>query len=110
MDMNINEAPSCNHIATQTDVENFQKEDEKTYNEAKRKIKAYIDRIENLEQNKRYINTDIKYVYDELANEGYDKQAVKRLVVKRQKDQQLERIIEDNMHQYELALGMIYDA
>lgn len=48
-------------------------------------LKGYISRIENLEEQKKEISTDIKDVYNEAAGEGFDKKALREVIKRRRK-------------------------
>lgn len=48
--------------------------------QANEKLKKYIERIENLENQKRAIMDDIKDIYQEAKSEGFDLPAMKATV------------------------------
>ena len=50
-------------------------------------LRAFIERIERLEEDKKTVADDIKEVYAELKGNGYDTKAVRTLVRLRKKDQ-----------------------
>ncbi|MDB5599255.1 MAG: hypothetical protein JWN71_1299 [Xanthobacteraceae bacterium] len=74
---------------------------------AKDQLKAFIERIEKLEEEKKAIADDIKDVYAEAKSTGYDTKALRKIVQIRKQDvnerQEQEAILETYMH----ALGMI---
>lgn len=43
-------------------------------------IASFVKRIENLEQEKKEIQTDIKEVYAEAKSQGFDKKALKTVI------------------------------
>lgn len=70
-------------------------------------LKAIIERIERLEEEKKTISDDIRDVYAEAKGNGYDVKALRTIVRMRKQDanerQEQETILETYMH----ALGMI---
>jgi uncharacterized protein (UPF0335 family) len=74
---------------------------------AKDQLKAFIERIEKLEEEKKAIADDIKDVYAEAKSTGFDTKALRKIVSLRKQDvnerQEAEAILETYMH----ALGMI---
>lgn len=74
---------------------------------SKDQLKAIIERIERLEEEKKTISDDIKDVYVEAKGNGYDVKALRTIVRLRKQDanerQEAETILETYMH----ALGMV---
>lgn len=74
---------------------------------ARDQLRAFIERIERLEEEKQTIADDIKDVYGEAKSMGYDTKIMKKVVGLRKKDDQ-ERMEEDLiLDTYLSALGMI---
>lgn len=78
-------------------------------NNSAAQLKAFIERIEKLEEEKKAIADDIKDVYAEMKSTGFDTTAARALVKIRAQDatkrQEREAILETYMH----ALGMLSD-
>lgn len=76
-------------------------------NVAKEQLKAFVERIEKLEEEKKAIADDIRDVYAEAKGNGYDVKALRAVVRLRKQDsnerQEQEAILETYMH----ALGML---
>lgn len=74
---------------------------------AKDQLKAFVERIERLEEDKKSIGTDIKDVYAESKSNGFDVKALRRIIALRKLDvterQEQEQIVET----YMAALGML---
>jgi uncharacterized protein (UPF0335 family) len=74
---------------------------------AKDQLKAIVERIERLEEEKKAIADDIKDVYAEAKGNGYDVKALRKIIRLRKQDKderaEEEAILETYMH----ALGMI---
>ena len=74
---------------------------------AKDQLRAIIERIERLEEEKKTISDDIRDVYAEANGNGYDVKALRTIVRMRKQDanerQEQETILETYMH----ALGMM---
>jgi uncharacterized protein (UPF0335 family) len=74
---------------------------------AKDHLKAFIERIERLEEEKKTISDDIRDVYAEAKSNGFDTKALRVVVRMRKEDaderKEHEAILETYLH----ALGMI---
>jgi uncharacterized protein (UPF0335 family) len=74
---------------------------------AKDQLKAIIERIEHLEEEKKAISDDIRDVYAEAKGNGYDVTALRTVIRLRKQDKderaEQEAILETYLH----ALGMI---
>lgn len=71
-----------------------------------RLLRSFIERIERLEEEKKTISDDIKEVYAELKDSGFDTKAV-RTIIRLRKKEDHERQDEEAMIQlYKDALGM----
>ncbi|WP_336287475.1 MULTISPECIES: DUF2312 domain-containing protein [unclassified Bartonella] len=69
-------------------------------------LRAFIERIERLEEEKKTIADDIKEVYAELKGSGFDSKAVRSIIRLRKKEDH-ERLEEEAIIQlYKNALGM----
>jgi len=53
---------------------------------ARDQLKIFIDRIERLEAQKQEIAEDVKRVYVELADDGFDPKIVRKVIAIRKKD------------------------
>ena len=74
---------------------------------AKDQLKAFVERVERLEEEKKTIADDIKDVYAEAKANGFDVKALRIIVRLRKQDaderKEQEAILETYMH----ALGML---
>ena len=74
---------------------------------AKDQLRAFIERVERLEEEKKTISDDIRDVYAEAKAVGYDVKALRSIVRLRKQDaderKEYETVLETYMH----ALGMI---
>jgi uncharacterized protein (UPF0335 family) len=74
---------------------------------AKDHLKAFIERIERLEEEKKAIADDIRDVYAEAKGNGFDVKALRTIVRMRKQDKD-ERVEQETILQtYLVALGMI---
>ena len=74
---------------------------------ARDQLRAFVERIERLEEEKKTIADDIKDVYGEAKSMGFDTKILKKVIALRKKDEQ-ERMEEDLiLDTYLIALGMI---
>jgi uncharacterized protein (UPF0335 family) len=74
---------------------------------AKDQLKAFVERIERLEEEKKAISDDIRDVYAEAKGTGYDVKALRTVIRLRKQDKheraEQEALLETYLH----ALGMI---
>ena len=69
-------------------------------------LKAFIERIERLEEEKKNIADDIKDVYAEAKGNGFDTKVIRKIVSLRKQDQNERKEQEEVMSLYLQALGM----
>lgn len=69
-------------------------------------IRAYIERVENLEAEKADIAQDIKEIYMEAKGNGFDTKILRKIVARRKRDAHELAEEEALIDTYEHALGM----
>ncbi|MEZ5785045.1 MAG: DUF2312 domain-containing protein [Xanthobacteraceae bacterium] len=74
---------------------------------AKDQLKAVVERIERLEEEKKAIADDIRDVYAEAKGNGYDVKALRTVIRLRKQDQTERREQEAVLETYMHALGMV---
>lgn len=74
---------------------------------AKGQLKAIIERIEKLEEEKKAISDDIKDVYGEAKGNGFDVKALRTVIRLRKQDADERQEQETILETYMQALGMI---
>jgi uncharacterized protein (UPF0335 family) len=74
---------------------------------AKDQLKAFVERIERLEEEKKTISDDIRDVYAEAKGNGYDVKALRSIVRLRKQDADERREYETILETYMHALGML---
>ena len=74
---------------------------------AKDHLKAFVERIERLEEEKKAIADDIRDVYTEAKGNGFDVKALRTVVRLRKQDKQEREEQEAILDTYLQALGMI---
>ena len=92
--------------ATAADVKDKPKEGPST-RFAKDQLKAIIERIEHLEEEKKAIADDIRDVYAEAKANGFDVKALRTIVRLRKQDVDERREQEAILETYLHALGML---
>jgi uncharacterized protein (UPF0335 family) len=70
-------------------------------------LRAFIERIEKLEEEKKAIADDIKEVYAEAKGTGYDVKILRKIVSIRKQDRDQRREEEEILDLYLAALGMV---
>ncbi len=70
-------------------------------------LRAFIERIERLEEEKRTIADDIKEVYAEAKGNGFDAKIMRKIVSIRRQDNEKRKEEETILDLYLNALGMI---
>ena len=73
---------------------------------AKEHLKAFVERIERLEEEKQGIADDIKDVYAEAKGNGFDTKALRTIVRLRKQDANERQEQEAMLELYKAALGM----
>ena len=69
-------------------------------------LKALIERVERLEEEKRAITEDISEVYSEAKGNGFDPKILRKIVALRKQDANERRETEELIETYLKALGM----
>ena len=84
------------------------KDEQAAHRFAKDQLKAFVERIERLEEEKNAIADDVRDVYAEAKANGYDVKALRTVVRMRKQDvnerKEQEAILETYLH----ALGMLF--
>jgi uncharacterized protein (UPF0335 family) len=70
-------------------------------------LRAFIERIERLEEEKKTISDDIKEVFAEAKGTGFDTKAMRTIIRLRKKDQAERQEEETILDLYKAALGMV---
>ncbi len=83
------------------------KKEEAAHSFAKDQLRAFVERVERLEEEKKTISDDIRDVFAEAKAVGYDVKALRTIVRLRKQDvderKEQEAVLETYMH----ALGML---
>jgi uncharacterized protein (UPF0335 family) len=74
---------------------------------AKDHLKAFVERIERLEEEKKTLSDDIKDVYGEAKSMGFDIKALRTIIRMRKEDTDERKEHEAILETYMLALGML---
>lgn len=69
-------------------------------------LRAFIERVERLEEEKQTIADDIKDVFAEMKGTGFDTKAVRTIIRMRKKDQAERQEEEAILDMYKAALGL----
>lgn len=69
-------------------------------------LRAFIERIERLEEEKKTVAEDIKEVFAEAKGNGFDTKAMRKIIAMRKKDQAERQEEEAIVDLYMVALGM----
>lgn len=69
-------------------------------------LRAFIERIERLEEEKKTISDDIKDVYAEAKGTGFDTKAIRTIIKIRKKDAAERQEEETILDLYKAALGI----
>lgn len=69
-------------------------------------LRAFIERIERLEEDKKTVADEIKDVYSEAKGTGYDIKIIRKIVSIRKQDQDKRREEEEIIDLYLKAIGM----
>ncbi len=98
----------------QTNVTNFPADAETTEGEAKdvggvggARLKAFVERIERLEEEKKALAEDIKEIYAEAKGVGFDVKILRKVVTLRKMDTEKRREEEELLELYKSAIGLV---
>jgi len=80
--------------------------DETAHRFAKDQLRAFIERVERLEEEKKALSDDVRDVYAEAKGVGYDVKALRAIVRLRKMDADERREQETILDTYKVALGM----
>jgi uncharacterized protein (UPF0335 family) len=69
-------------------------------------LRAFIERIEKLEEEKKGISDDIKDIYGEAKGQGFDGKTIKQIVKIRAMDKEKRQEAEALLETYLAALGI----
>ena len=67
---------------------------------------SYCERIERIEEEKKALQNDIKEIFEEAENRGFDKKALKEVLKRRKMDENDARELDFSVEVYKKALGM----
>lgn len=66
----------------------------------------YCERIEHIEEEKKALQNDIKFIFEEAENRGFYKKALKEVLKRRKMDANDARKLDFSLDIYKEALGM----
>ena len=84
-----------------------EKDDQPARRFAKDQLKAFVERVERLEEEKKTIADDIRDVYAEAKGNGFDVKALRTIVRLRKQDANERAEAETILETYMQALGML---
>ena len=93
------------HAQSNTGIDG--KQDEPSTVFAKDQLRAIIERIERLEEEKKTCSDDIREIYSEAKGNGYDVKALRAVVRMRKQDANERAEQETILETYMQALGML---
>ena len=70
------------------------------------RLRAFIDRVERLEEEKSALTEDIKEVYGEAKAVGFDTKTLRKIIRLRKMDVEKRREEEEIFEMYKAAIGM----
>jgi uncharacterized protein (UPF0335 family) len=74
---------------------------------AGQRLKAFIERIETLEEEKKALAEDIKEVYAEAKGVGFDAKIIRKIVSLRKMEPEARNEQEELLDLYKTAIGMV---
>ncbi|HTB04862.1 MAG TPA: DUF2312 domain-containing protein [Bradyrhizobium sp.] len=93
--------------ATATAATAAAKDEQTAHRFAKDQLKAFVERVERLEEEKKAIADDIRDVYAEAKGNGFDVKALRTIVRLRKQDANERAEAETILETYMQALGML---
>lgn len=76
---------------------------------AAQQLQSFVTRVERLEEDKANIMADIREVFAEAKNQGFDVKMMKRIIRERKMEENDLREQEEILDLYRKALGMLAD-
>ena len=76
-------------------------------NETKNQLMAFIERIERMEEEKAAVATDIKEIYAEAKNNGFETKIIRKIVSLRRKSKEERQEEEALLETYMASIGML---
>ncbi|MBL4589027.1 MAG: DUF2312 domain-containing protein [Alphaproteobacteria bacterium] len=70
------------------------------------RLKAFIERIERLEEEKSALAEDIKEIYAEAKSTGFDVKTIRKVVALRKMDEEKRREADELLDIYRTAIGL----
>lgn len=70
------------------------------------RLRAFVERIERLEEEKKALSDDIREVYSEAKGTGYDVKVLRQIIRLRKMDSSDRNEMEEVLDVYKRALGM----
>ena len=67
---------------------------------------SYCERIERIEEEKKALQNDIKFIFEEAEDRGFAKKALKEVLKRRKMDENDARELDFSVDVYKKALGM----
>lgn len=95
---------------SETNVADFRKQQESTANDtggvSGQRLKAFIERIERLEEEKAGLAEDIKDIYGESKAVGFDVKIMRKVIRLRKMDKEKRQEEEELLELYKAAIGL----
>lgn len=76
-------------------------------NETKNQLMSFIERIERMEEEKAAVATDIKEIYSEAKNTGFETKIIRKIVSLRRKSKEERQEEEALLESYMSSIGML---
>ncbi len=83
-----------------------QESSDEVFEVSSKHLKAFIDRLEKLEEEKSALSEDIKDIYGEAKAIGFDSKTIRKIVSLRKKDLEKRREEQELLDLYMSAIGM----
>lgn len=90
----------------ESNVTSLKKDESDTGNVSGKRLKAFIERIERLEEEKTALAEDIKEIYAEAKGTGFDSKTMRKLIRLRKMDSEKRREEDELLALYKSAIGL----
>lgn len=74
-------------------------------NNSSAELRSFVERIEKIEAEKDELAEDVRGIYKEAKNGGYDVPALRAVIRRRKQDVDKAQLLEDTIETYRAALG-----
>lgn len=93
-------------MTQETNISNFPAGETQEGDAGAKRLKAFIERVERLEEEKSAVSEDIREIYGEAKSAGFDPKIMRKVIRLRKMEQEKRREEEELIEVYKDAVGL----